>query len=160
MIRNLLLLSSCLGTLVLVCACAARPEPADLILLNGKIVTLEDRQPEVRALAASDGRIVALGNDEQIRRFVGPDTRVIDLEGHLAVPGLIEAHAHFTGIGRSLINLDLTGARTWEEVVDLVATAAQSAGPGEHLRARRSGIPSSPRLPCCTAGLLRPPSPS
>jgi predicted amidohydrolase YtcJ len=131
MIRCLLWPMMCFGAVALMCGCTARPEPADLVLLNGKIVTLEDEQPEVRGLAAREGLIVGLGSDEHVRRFIGPDTRVIDLDGHLAVPGLIETHAHFAGIGRSLMNLDVTGARTWEEIVDLVAAVARSAEPGE-----------------------------
>jgi predicted amidohydrolase YtcJ len=130
MIRCLLWLSLCLGAMAVMSGCTARPEPAELILLNGKIVTLEDDQPEVRALAARGGLVVALGGDEEVRRLAGPDTRVIDLDGRLAVPGLIDSHAHFTGIGRSLMHLDLTGARTWEEIVDLVAAAARNAEPG------------------------------
>jgi predicted amidohydrolase YtcJ len=122
--------SLCLSVAFLPAGCTAPPEPADLVLLNGKIVTLEDDQPVVAALAARGGRIVELGSDDRLRRYVGPDTRVLDLDGHTAVPGFIEAHAHFTGIGRSLMHLELTGARTWEETVDLVAAAAQEAEPG------------------------------
>ena len=111
--------------------CGTGAGPADLVLLNGKIVTLEEDRPEARALAARDGRIVALGEDDEIRAHVGPETRVIDLEGRLAVPGFIEGHGHFTGLGRSLTTLDLTGARTWEDVVELAAAAASRAEPGE-----------------------------
>jgi predicted amidohydrolase YtcJ len=105
--------------------CAGAPEPAELVLLNGKIVTLDPDAPEVSALAARDGRIVAVGSDTQVARFRGDATRVIDLEGRLAVPGFIEGHGHFTGIGASLMNIDLRGARSWEEVVALVAEAAK-----------------------------------
>jgi predicted amidohydrolase YtcJ len=122
--------SLCLGAVLLLSGCAAHPEPADLVLLDGKIVTLEEDRPVVRALAARGGRIVELGSNDRLSRFVGPDTRVIDLDGRTAVPGFIEAHAHFTGIGRSLMNLELTGARTWEEIVDLVAAAARDAESG------------------------------
>jgi predicted amidohydrolase YtcJ len=122
----------CLGALVpWLASCSTGPAPADLVLLNGKIVTLEEDAPEVRALAARDGKIVGVGDDDRVRRFVGPGTRVIDLQGRLAVPGLIESHGHFAGIGRSLMNLDLTGARTWEDVVELAATAAGGTEPGQ-----------------------------
>ena len=111
--------------------CGTGAGPADLVLLGGKIVTLDEDRPEASALAARDGRIVALGEDDEIRVHVGPETRVIDLEGRLAVPGFIEGHGHFTGLGRSLMTLDLTGARTWEDVVELTAAAASRAEPGE-----------------------------
>ena len=63
-------------------------EPADLVLLGGRIVTLEERMPEAEALAARGGRIVAVGPHAEIAASSGPATRVVDLAGRLAVPGL------------------------------------------------------------------------
>jgi predicted amidohydrolase YtcJ len=123
--------ATCVVAALLLAGCAAAPEPAELVLLNGKIVTLEGEAPEVRALAARGGLVVDLGSDDEIRAYVGPDTRVIDLEGRLAVPGFIEGHGHFTGLGRSLMNLDLTAARSWDEIVELVAAVARSTPEGE-----------------------------
>jgi predicted amidohydrolase YtcJ len=111
--------------------CAGAPEPAELILLNGKIVTLDPDTPEVSALAARGGRIVAVGTDTDVERYRGDATRVIDLGGSLAVPGFIEGHGHFSGIGASLLNLDLRGARSWEEVVEIVAESARMREPGD-----------------------------
>jgi predicted amidohydrolase YtcJ len=111
--------------------CTTTGEPADLVLLDGKIVTLEQDPPQVQALAARDGVILALGSDDEIRRYVGDGTRVIELGGRLAIPGFIESHGHFTGLGRSLMNLDLTEARSWEEIVARVADLAQQVGPGQ-----------------------------
>ena len=117
-------------------ACSPAPEPADLVLLGGKIVTLDSDRPQAAALAARDGRIVAIGDDREIRRFQGPRTRTIDLDGHLAVPGFIEGHAHFAGLGASLLNVDLRGAGSWPEVVERVAAAAADAPPGEWILGR------------------------
>jgi predicted amidohydrolase YtcJ len=111
-------------------------EPADLVLTGGKIVTLDDARPEARALAARRDSIVAVGSEEEIRPFVGPATRVIDLGGRLAIPGFIEGHGHFLGLGQSRMQLDLTRARTWEEIVAMVAEAARSAEPGAWLTGR------------------------
>ncbi len=66
--------------------CGPAPEPADLLLHNGKIVTMDDSLPQVQALAARAGRIVAVGDDGDLRPYIGPSTRVIDLQGRLAVP--------------------------------------------------------------------------
>jgi predicted amidohydrolase YtcJ len=110
------------------CAAAPQEEPADLVLRNGRIVTVDSAQPEVQALAVAGSRIVALGTDEAIARFVGPDTRVIDLEGRLAVPGFIEGHGHFMGLGEAKLSLDLTRVRSWDEIVAMVAAAARDAG--------------------------------
>ena len=128
------LLAGALGAATL--ACTSRPEPAELVLLNGRIVTLDGRQPEVRALASRDGRIVALGSDADVRPLVGPDTEVLDLEGHLTIPGFIEGHGHFRSLGSALINVELKSARNWAEVVERAAAAARRAGPGQWIVGR------------------------
>src|SRR5690606_25945385 len=72
----------------------------------------------------------------EIRRYVGPNTEVIDLEGRLAVPGFIEGHGHFMGVGRARMILDLTTARTWDDIVAMVAEAVKQAEPGEWILGR------------------------
>ena len=115
---------------------ASAQAPADLVLQNGRIVTLDGDRPEVRALAARGGRVVALGSPAEIAAFVGPETEVIDLGGRLAIPGFIEGHGHFLGVGDMKVQLDLSRARSWDEVVGLVARAAEEAKPGELIRGR------------------------
>lgn len=110
--------------------CAPRPEPADLVLRGGTIVTMDPARPRARALAARDQRIVAIGGDEAVAALVGPATRVIELDGLVAVPGFIEAHGHLLGLGRARATLDLTSARDWDEVVARVAAAAAERPPG------------------------------
>jgi len=112
-------------------------EPADLVLMNAKIVTVDDKIPEAAWLAARDGRIAALGSGKNgYKRFVGEATEVIDLNGALAIPGLIESHGHFTSLGSSKMILDLTKARSWDEIVALVAAAANEAKPGDWILGR------------------------
>jgi predicted amidohydrolase YtcJ len=117
-------------------ACGAAAEPADLVLRSGKIVTLDPAQPVVAAIAVRGGRIAAIGSDEQIMRDIGPQTRVFNLAGKLAVPGFIEGHGHFTGLGQSRMVLDLTGAKSWDEIVAQVGRAAAAAPPGKWIRGR------------------------
>lgn len=105
-------------------------QPADLVLRNGKIVTLEQNIAQAQGLAARGGKIVAVGSDDAIKHFIGPATRVIDLHGRLAVPGLIEGHGHFTELGASKMMLDLRGAKNWDQIVAMVAAAAREAKPG------------------------------
>src|SRR4029453_5648366 len=69
-------------------------------------------------------------------RLVGPTTRVIDLKGALAIPGLIDAHAHFTGVGEAARNLKLGTARNWDDIVRMVGEAAKTAKPGEWILGR------------------------
>jgi predicted amidohydrolase YtcJ len=117
---------------VLVLGCAASvDEPADLVLLNGRVVTVDDERPEAQAVAIVGDRIRAVGTNREIRRTIGDGTRIIDLEGRLAVPGFIDGHAHFTGMGEARINLDLTVAESWDDIVAIVAAAVAEASPGE-----------------------------
>jgi predicted amidohydrolase YtcJ len=113
-----------------------KKQPADLILTNGKIITLEDIAPTAEALAVSGDRIIAVGTAKKIKPYIGSSTRVIDLQGQTAIPGFIDSHAHFTGVGEARMILDLTQARNWDEIVALVAEAARKAKPGEWVRGR------------------------
>jgi predicted amidohydrolase YtcJ len=132
------ILLACVSSVVLVCLQGCEPgvTQADLILLNGKITTLDDSTPNVEALAARDGIIIAIGSNQDIETLRGTDTEVLDLDGSAAIPGFIEGHGHFTGIGESLTILDLRNARSWDEIVALAAAAASQAAPGEWIRGR------------------------
>lgn len=118
------------------CAGPSGQEPANLVLLHGKIVTVDDDLPEAQALAAKDGLILAVGSDAEIEPYVGDDTRVLDLGGLLAVPGLIEGHGHYMSYGASLMELDLRYARDWDHIVSMVAEAVADAEPGEWIVGR------------------------
>jgi len=133
--------ASCLATLAVVAlmpvARAQSPaEPATLVLRNGRIATVDDAKPEAQALAARGDTLVAVGTNEEIARFVGPRTKVIDLQGRRAVPGLIEGHGHFTGVGQARIVLNLTRVKNWDEIVAMVKEAAAKARPGEWILGR------------------------
>ncbi len=118
------------------CGGPSDPEPADLVLLHGKIVTVDDDMPEAQALAAKDGVILALGSDADIEPYIGDDTRVLDIEGLLAVPGLIEGHGHYMSYGASLMELDLRHARDWDHIVSMVEDAVAEAEPNEWIVGR------------------------
>jgi predicted amidohydrolase YtcJ len=111
-------------------------QPADLVLRNGKIVTMNGAAPVAQALAVSGEKITAVGTDRDAQGWTGPQTRVIDLHGMLAVPGLIEGHGHFTGIGEFRQGLDLREARTWDDIVAQVARAVKEAKPGDWIVGR------------------------
>jgi len=117
-------------------SCTPAPEPADLVILGGRIVTVDEGNPEAEALAARGGRIVAVGSEAQIRPLIGEATEVIDLGGALAVPGLIEGHGHFLSLGQARMQLDLTTAADWQEIVDMVAEAVADAAPGQWILGR------------------------
>ncbi len=112
-------------------------ETADLVLINGKIVTVDAAVPAASWIAIRGGRIAALGaGPKDYKRHVGDKTEIIDLGGALTVPGLIESHGHFTGLGASKMILDLTTARSWDDIVAMVAAAAASVKPGEWILGR------------------------
>lgn len=117
--------------------CTSQPkETADLVLTNGKIVTLDEAQPEVSALAARDGKILALGDQNEIEAYIGDATEVIDLAGHLAVPGLTDSHAHFMSIGQAKLGLELMNVASWQEIIAMVEKAAAEAEPEEWIIGR------------------------
>lgn len=118
------------------CHVAPKVDPATLVLTNGKIVTVDPERPEAQALAVVGDRIVAVGSNREIRPYIGSRTEVIDLEGRLAIPGFIEGHGHFMGIGNSRMILDLRDARSWDEIVEQVAAAVAEAAPGEWIVGR------------------------
>ena len=128
------------GALVLassVAACGrAAVEPATLVLRGGTFITVEETRLQVQALAARGDRIVALGAIDDVERYIGPATEVIDLAGLTAIPGLIDSHAHFMRLGQSRMELDLRDASTWDEIVSMVREAAAKARPGEWIRGR------------------------
>lgn len=130
-----ILLCGILG-MVLGCKQKARQESADLVLRNGKILTMDSARSQVDALAIRGDRLLALGRDPEIRAFIGDGTEIIDLEGKLAVPGLIDGHGHYMTLGESLMGVDLRPPQTWEEIVELVAAAANGAKPGEWIVGR------------------------
>ncbi|HWC96416.1 MAG TPA: amidohydrolase [Candidatus Sulfopaludibacter sp.] len=122
--------------LLVLTSAAVFAQPADLVLRNGKIVTMNAGAPVVQALAVRGDRITALGPDSQAAQWIGPATKVIDLHGRLAIPGFIEGHGHFTGLGEFRLGLDLREARTWDDIVAQVARAAKQAKPGEWIIGR------------------------
>ena len=127
--RILRALTLCLVAVTATACLQSKPNPADFVLLGGKIVTMEEEQPQVEALASLNGRIVALGTEAEIREFIGPDTVIYDLAGRLAVPGLIEGHGHFEGLGRMLRNVDLVGTDSWQQCIERVALRAAEREP-------------------------------
>ncbi len=123
-----------IGALALAGACCAGRNiemPADLILFNGTILTLDPQRPEARAVAARGGTIVAVGSDRDVLALAGGATRRIDLRGRLALPGLIDAHGHIRSLGEQLAGLDLRGVASVDEIARRVAGRAAGLPPGE-----------------------------
>lgn len=121
----------------LLAACGGEPDQAaDLVLRGGHVVTVDSAQPEAEAIAVLGDRIMMVGSDADVSAHIGRDTRVIELDGRLAIPGFIEGHGHFLGVGNARLNLDLTTARAWADIVALVEVAASGAEPGAWILGR------------------------
>lgn len=111
-------------------------EMADLVLRGGRVATVNADDAIAEAVAVRGAWIVAVGTDDEVAARIGPDTEVIDLDGRLAVPGFIEGHGHYMGLGNAKTILDLNGAANWAAIVAMVAEAAADAEPGEWIRGR------------------------
>lgn len=129
------LLISLLLLLALVSSCS-RQQPADIIFTGGVIYTVNDQQPVVEAVAVKGNKILALGTAEEMEKFKGEKTQVVDLQGKTMTPGFIEGHAHIMGVGYNELNLDLMNVKSYEEMVDKVREAVAKAQPGQWILGR------------------------
>jgi len=120
----------------LVQAASPSEDVADLVLRHGVFYPVDDPKPVEGSLAVRGGRILFLGADSYTLRFTGAATRVIDLAGRAVTPGLIDAHSHLLGYGRTLGEVDLRGAATFEEVVRRVSEGAARAPAGSWVHGR------------------------
>jgi len=106
--------------------------PAELVLMGGRIITVDPKDDVVEAIAVSGGRIVQVGTKTAIQGLVGPRTRIIELHGRTVTPGLIDAHAHVLDSGLAdLFEIELSNAKRMQDIVDRVAQRAANAKPGE-----------------------------
>lgn len=106
-------------------------QPADLVLRDATIATLDPLQPEAQALAIRDGKILAVGGDEPISHYIGKQTKVMDLHGAFVTPGFIEGHGHLLDTGEALMQVDVGKAKNWDEIVAIVKAAVAKAKPGQ-----------------------------
>jgi predicted amidohydrolase YtcJ len=107
---------------------ATKPvEPADLVLLNGGIYTVDEERSRVEAAAIRDGVFVSIGSNAEIEPLVGPQTQVIDLTGKLALPGFHDAHVHPTMGGYGLLGCDLTAEGSVDAILARVTACAQTS---------------------------------
>lgn len=137
MFRNICVwLCCCFLVNGLVAIGTAQVPPADLVLTGGKVVTMDQSQPIVEAIAIERDRIIAVGSAAKINKYIGPDTTVIPLNGKFTMPGFIEGHGHFIGMGQSMMMLNLMKAKNWGEIVSQVEEAAKTTPAGQWIVGR------------------------
>ena len=115
-------------------AALATAQTADMILIHGKILTVDPRDSIAEAVAIAKGKIIAVGSTVEIQRRAGPGTRVIDLHGLTATPGLIDTHGHFAAGGvDDVFHVALGDARRLSDALDKIRRKAVTLKPGEWL---------------------------
>src|SRR5882672_8187233 len=118
------------ASLALFAAAVQAADVADTILVNGKIVTVDERFTIQQALAIKNKRIVAVGKNAEVRKRAGSGTRVIDLKGKTVIPGLIDNHSHWIRAAE-LDELRFDGVTSRKQALKMVADRVRAAKPGE-----------------------------
>lgn len=111
-------------------------DKADMVIINGDVYTVDSIIQTAQALALQGGRILFVGSTEEAMKFKGPNTKILDANGQFVMPGFIEGHGHFSGLGKSLQELNLLKTKSWDEIVSLVEERAKTAEPGEWITGR------------------------
>jgi predicted amidohydrolase YtcJ len=115
----------------------ARAQLADLIVHNGKVVTVDRTFTIQQALAVDDGRLVAVGTNEEVLLLRGPDTKVIDLQGKTVLPGLIDSHTHPSGASMTEFDHAVPQMETVQDVLDFIRARAEALGEGKWVVVRQ-----------------------
>ena len=107
---------------------------SDIVFINGTIYTMDTAQPWASSMAMRDGRLIAVGNDIQVRSVVDDQAKVIDLQGRMVMPGMVDIHNHFLIAGRAeLFEVSFAPNVTLDQIIDMVANAAKDAPPDRWL---------------------------
>ncbi|MCK4431825.1 MAG: amidohydrolase, partial [Candidatus Aminicenantes bacterium] len=134
MLKKLLAILTSVYLLFIVIGCtkAYKGEPADLVIKNAKIVTIDKDNPRAEAVAVKGEFIIAVTSNKKINQYIGEGiTKVIDAKGRLLVPGFNDAHIHFTSGGRSMMNLDFRYVHDVETIKQMVKEKVAQSKPGE-----------------------------
>ncbi len=110
--------------------------PADLVFKNGNVYTADNKTPQAEAIAVKADRIVFVGTNAEAQKFVGPNTRVVDLKGNTVLPGFSDSHQHLAGVGHREMTLNLEGSTSLEDFLAKVKTRVDQAKPGEWITGR------------------------
>jgi predicted amidohydrolase YtcJ len=107
---------------------------ADLVLLNGKIITVDADDSMVEAVASKGEKFLAVGSNEEIKNYVGKHTKVIDLEGKTVTPGFVDTHFHFSGGGRRARSVDLRYVRSMDALIEELMKKAETLPKGRWIQ--------------------------
>src|SRR5215204_7689179 len=113
-----------------------RIQPADIVFKNGTVYTANDRAPKAQAIAVKEDRIIFVGTNAAVQKYVGAQTRVIDLHGNTVLPGFTDAHQHLSGVGFREMTLNLEGTTSLDDLLAKVKARVDQAKPGEWVTGR------------------------
>lgn len=112
-------------------------ETADLIIKNGKVLTVDADFSIKEAVAIKGGKFIFAGDNACVEKYIGSGTKVIDARGMLVMPGLIDSHAHLVSLGDELYNLNISDCESFDEVIDIIEDRVSEAEPGEWITGGR-----------------------
>jgi predicted amidohydrolase YtcJ len=125
-----------LGLLLVSSTAVAQERPADMILYNARIYTVDENRPMAEAMAIRDGMVLFVGRRRGADAVAGERTERVDLHGSTVIPGMVDAHVHLMGLGAALRNIDLVGTRSYDEIIRLVVARARTTPKGEWIQGR------------------------
>ena len=124
-------LATVFAAMLIAAAGSAGAQPADIILLNGKVLAADEHFSVHQAIAVRDGRVLAIGKSADLRRTAGKGTRLVDLQGRTVIPGLIDSHMHAIRAALSFATeVNWIGAASLDEALGRIREAARRAKPG------------------------------
>src|ERR1044072_4605444 len=133
---KILLLVASVLLLTLIPASRTVQSAADIVFRNGNVYTANDKAPRAQAIAVKGDRIIFVGSNEAAQKFVGTNTRVIDLKGNTVLPGFTDSHQHLSGVGQREMTLNLEGTTSLEDLLAKVKARVNQAKPGEWVTGR------------------------
>ena len=110
--------------------------PADVVFKNGNVYTASNKVPQAEAIAVKADRIVFVGSNADAQKYVGPNTRVVDLKGNTVLPGFTDSHQHLSGVGQREMTLNLEGSTSLEDFLAKVKARVDQAKPGDWITGR------------------------
>ena len=109
---------------------------ADIVFKNGNVYTANEKSPKAQAIAVKSDKIVFVGTNEAAAKFVGANTRVVDLKGNTVLPGFTDAHQHLSGVGQREMTLNLEGTTSLNDLLAKVKARVDQAQPGQWVTGR------------------------
>lgn len=131
-LMRLLLPLSCLAVIIIVLYSTCRTDDIyDMVVINANIYAIDTTYEGADAIGVREGKIINVGAGSTILQNTDEKTKIVDAKGNFVMPGFIEGHGHFSGLGYSLINLNFFKSRSWEEIISAVRDKASRSTPGE-----------------------------